>query len=60
LVTLGFTTAPEKNQQVEALLTAGQRRLKAEGAGRAPWALTSQRKALALPPVASLLHLSPT
>lgn len=33
LVTLGFTTAPEKNQQAVALLTAGQRRLKAEVAG---------------------------
>lgn len=50
----------KKNQQAEALLTAGQRRLKAEGAGRARSALTSQRKALALQPVASPGHLSPT
>lgn len=65
-MTFGLTTATEKNknkkknQQAEALLTAGQRRLKAEGAGRARSALTSQRKALALQPVASPGHLSPT
>ena len=49
----------EKNQQAEALLMAGQRRLKAEGAGRARSALTSQRKVLELPPVAATVHLSP-
>lgn len=35
-------------------------RLKAEGAGRVRSALTSQRMVLALPPVASPVHLSPT
>lgn len=49
----------QKNQQTEALLSAGQRRLKAEGAGRAVGINITEDGIKTLPPVASVVHLSP-
>lgn len=49
LLAFGFTTVAGKTSRLRILLIAGQRRLRAEGAGRARLTLTSQGKGISAP-----------